>query len=188
MIGGGDCPSSSTRANISSGAIHRVEPAKKEVPMLIESDISSTTLESPKSVMMGHPCSSMRIFPWHTILMTDMGGGRHYKPLSDHHEQPQVWHSEDIESRKRFEWAAVFRLLVHIQRLEGKGIPDQVYWRCYFSSNSGLSFHCRTKTIPCLCCFGIGLFQRADWYFDDIAYAMPPLQLAGAVVFRSAAR
>ena len=50
---GGTCPLSSTSAIISSGAIHLVDLAKKkEMPLLMVLDISSMTLESPKSVMM----------------------------------------------------------------------------------------------------------------------------------------
>ena len=64
VVMGGMAPSSSTSARISSGAIQRVDPAKKDVPRVIESDISSMTFERPKSVMMALPVSSTRMFPW----------------------------------------------------------------------------------------------------------------------------
>ena len=49
---------------MSSGAIHLVDPAKKDVVILLmDSDISSITLESPKSVMIAYPFSSIRMFP-----------------------------------------------------------------------------------------------------------------------------
>lgn len=52
-------------AVMSSGAIHRVEPAKKDVPPPLgrsrSSEMSPLTFESPKSVMMAFSCSSMRM-------------------------------------------------------------------------------------------------------------------------------
>jgi hypothetical protein len=50
---------------MSSGAIHLVDPAKKEVPFLLSdlAMVSSMTLESPKSLMIAQPLSSIKIFP-----------------------------------------------------------------------------------------------------------------------------
>lgn len=50
---------------MSSGAIHLVDPAKKEVPFLLSDFemVSSMALESPKSLMTAQPLSSIRILP-----------------------------------------------------------------------------------------------------------------------------
>ena len=58
----GQLPSSSTRPRISSGAIHRVDPAKKEEPIC--STMPSITLDNPKSLMIAQPCRSTRMLPY----------------------------------------------------------------------------------------------------------------------------
>lgn len=63
VVMGGMRPSSSTNANISSGAIHRVDPAKKDVAKTMLSVMSSTTFERPKSVIMGFPYLSTNMLP-----------------------------------------------------------------------------------------------------------------------------
>lgn len=67
VVMGGAQPSSLIRDMISSGAIHLVDPAKKDVDILMASDISSMTLESPKSVMIACPFSSIRMFPYVSV-------------------------------------------------------------------------------------------------------------------------
>lgn len=47
---------------MSSGAIHRVDPANKDVASVSES--SSTTVDNPKSEIKAFPSSLMRILVW----------------------------------------------------------------------------------------------------------------------------
>lgn len=66
VVMGGGAPSSSTSAMMISGAIQRVEPAKKDVPRVLPlsgRSRSSMTFERPKSVIVGTPASSMRTLP-----------------------------------------------------------------------------------------------------------------------------
>lgn len=62
-IGGGRLRSSSKSARSSSGAIHLVDPAKKDVGKSMKSETSSFTLASPKSVITAHPSELMRMLP-----------------------------------------------------------------------------------------------------------------------------
>lgn len=70
VTGHGTPSSSSTRERISSGAIHRVDPASNDVPswaarkVASVSESSSTTVDSPKSEISAFPSSLMRMLVW----------------------------------------------------------------------------------------------------------------------------